>query len=511
MTCFDWPDRYSRTRPDDVAVATLDTGFALTWSELEDRVARLAAVFRYTFGVRRGDCIGLLAESDARFFEIQFACARLGAIFVPLNIRLSAGELIGTLTDADAGLLVHDATQSELAGAVAAGLDLATVRWDEGDGPTLYEAVRDPEAPRVPAGRLAADDVVQIMYTSGTTGKPKGVLCTNGGLAANAVNMAHTSRCADRDAHVVNFVPLFHAGGLNMYCNPVLYWGGRVTTTRGFDPAQALGMLTDESLAGTITNGVLQMYERLAEVPEFAAARFPTMRVMLFGGFGPGAEAMFAKWRERSDVLQLGYGSTELGPMACVNENPDEHALVRGEFGRTVPLVELHCIDEAGVELPTGETGEIQVRGPAVTVGYWGRDREGFSDDGWFSIGDVGHLDDGGSVHITGRLVERYRSGGENIYPAEVEAAFVDLPGVVELAVVGVPDPEWGEVGLLVVVPRADATITLDDVRHHADGRIARYKIPRRLEIVDELPRNTTFKVSRAALRERFAGLTQNG
>jgi fatty-acyl-CoA synthase len=514
-TCFDWPDRHSLSRPDEVAVATLDTGFKLTWSELEARVARLAALLRDRFGVRHGDRVGLLGESDARYFEIQFACVRLGAIFVPLNIRLSAGELVMVLDDAGAVLLVHDATRAELAAEVAGRLDLATVRWDEGEAATPYDVVRDADAPRVPAGRLTAGDIAQIMYTSGTTGQPKGVLCTNGAMAANAVNMAHTSRCADRDAHAVNFVPLFHAGGLNIYCNPVLYWGGKVTTTRTFDPAQALGLLTDEKVAATITNGVLQMFERIADLPEFADAHFPTLRVTLFGGFGPSAPATHAKWHGRGTVLQLGYGSTELGPMACMNESPDEHALLRGEFGQTVPLVELRCSDETGAELPAGAIGEIQVRGPAITAGYWGMGREGFSDDGWFSIGDVGYLDDGGSVHVTGRLVERYRSGGENIYPAEVEAAYVDLPGVKELAVVGVSDPDWGEVGLLVVVPQPGATITPEDVRRHADGRIARFKIPRHLEIVDELPRSTTLKVSRAALREQFAAAratpVQNG
>ena len=502
--CFDWPDRHSRGRPDKIAVATVDTGFELTWAQLEDRVARLAHVFRDTFRVRHGDRVGLLGESDARYFEIQFACIRLGAIFVPLNIRLSVDELVSTLADAGAVLLVHDDTQAGIATEIATRVSVSAVRWDEGDGPTPYDAVRDPDAPHVAAQPLAADDVAQIMYTSGTTGKPKGVLCTNAAMAANAVNMAHTSRCADRDAHAVNFVPLFHAGGLNIYCNPVLYWGGRVTTTRGFDPAQALSLLTDERLAATITNGVLQMFERIADLPEFAEARFPTLRVTLFGGFGPSAPATHAKWVGRGTVLQLGYGSTELGPMVCMNEDPDEQALLRGEFGRAVPYAQLRCVDESGTQLPAGVTGEIQVKGPAVTAGYWSMGREGFTDDGWFSIGDVGHVDDRGFVHVTGRLVERYRSGGENIYPAEVEAVFVDLPGVKELAVVGVPDPTWGEVGLIAVVPQPGVTITLDDIRRHADGRIARFKLPRYLEVVDALPRSTTLKVSRAEIRAQF-------
>ncbi|HLY33246.1 MAG TPA: AMP-binding protein [Jatrophihabitantaceae bacterium] len=504
LQCFDWPDRHSRDRPGEIAVATVDTGFQLTWAELEDRVGRLAHVLRDTFGVRHGDRVGLLGESDARYFEIQFACIRLGAIFVPLNIRLSVGELVSTLEDAGAVLLVHDATQVEAAAAIAARVGIASVRWDEGEGSTPYDAVRDLDAPHVAAQPLIADDIAQIMYTSGTTGKPKGVLCTNGAMAVNAVNMAHTSRCADRDAHAVNFVPLFHAGGLNIYCNPVLYWGGRVTTTRGFEPAQALSLLTDDKLAATITNGVLQMFERIADLPQFDDARFPTLRVTLFGGFGPSAPATHARWVGRGTVLQLGYGSTELGPMVCMNEDPDEQALLRGEFGRVVPYAELRCVDEKGAVLPAGATGEIQVRGPAVTAGYWGLDREGFSDDGWFSIGDVGYVDLGGFVHITGRLVERYRSGGENIYPAEVEAAFVDLPGVKELAVVGVPDPGWGEVGLIAVVPLPGVTITLDDVRRHAHGRLARFKLPRHLEVVDELPRSTTLKVARAEIRTRF-------
>ncbi|MCU1656985.1 MAG: AMP-dependent synthetase and ligase [Pseudonocardiales bacterium] len=504
-TCFDWPDRHSHRRPHDVAVATVDTGFQLTWDELEARVARLAHLLRTEFAVGHGDRVALLAESDARYFEIQFACVRIGAIFVPLNIRLSAGELTAVLDDADPRVLVHDPGRSAAVADVADPERCRTLQWDEGPEPTPYDVVSDPGAPTVPGRRAPAEDVAQILYTSGTTGAPKGVMCTNGALAANAVNMAHTSRCGDRDAHALNFVPLFHAGGLNIYCNPVLYWGGRVTTTRGFDPAQALQLLTDDKLGATITNGVLQMFERIAELDEFADATFPSLRVTLFGGFGPNAPATHVKWLGRGTVLQLGYGSTELGPMACMNEDPDEGALVRGEFGRPVPSVELRCVDDGGAPLPTGETGEIQVRGPAVTVGYWGRGRDGRTDDGWLSIGDVGYLDDGGSVHVTGRLVERYRSGGENIYPAEVEAAYVDLPGVIELAVVGVPDEKWGEVGLLTIVPRPGVTITLEDVHEHAEGRLARFKIPHHVQVVEQLPRSTTLKVARNELRASFA------
>jgi fatty-acyl-CoA synthase len=503
--CFDWVGYHSRRRPHDIAVANADSPFALTWAELEGRVARLAYLLAGFGQVRRRDRVALLAENDARYFEVQFACIRLGAVFVPLNIRLSPAELRATLDDAGPLVLIHDTGLAALAADVSGppgGLTL--LRWDDSPSSTPYAQVSEASAAAVPAGRSDPDDVAQILYTSGTTGKPKGVLSTNRALAANAVNMAHTSWVCDRDAHALNFVPLFHAGGLNIYCNPVLYWGGRVTTTRAFDAAQALRLLTDDTLGITITNGVLQMFERIAAQDGFAQARFPSLRVALFGGFGPSAPRTYAQWFGRGFALQLGYGSTELGPMASIHDDPDEEAIARGEYGRPVPLVELRSIDDDGTPQPPGATGEIQVRGPAVTPGYWGQGEEGRTDDGWFSIGDVGFVDGSGFVHITGRLVERYRSGGENIYPAEVEAAFLDLPGIVELAVVGVPDPAWGEVGLLVIVPGPGVTITLDAVRRHAEGKLARFKIPHHLRVVDRLPRSATEKVARAELRASF-------
>ena len=504
-SCFDWVDYHSRRRPDDVAVANADSPLALTWAQLEGRVSRLAHLLAEAGPVRRGDRVALLAENDLRCFEVQFACIRLGAAFVPLNIRLSPGEIRATIDDAWPRLLIHDTRLAGLAAEVSQPTGLALLRWDDSPGRTPYAQVSDLSAATVPAGRYAAEDLAQILYTSGTTGTPKGVMTTNGALAANAVNMAHSSRAADRDAHALNFVPLFHAGGLNIYCNPVLYWGGRVTTTRTFDAAQSLRLLTDPSLGVTITNGVLQMFERIADADGFAQARFPSLRVALFGGFGPSAPQTYAKWFGRGFALQLGYGSTELGPMASMNDNPDEGAIARGEFGRPLPLVELRSIDDDGTALPPGGTGEIQVRGPAVTAGYWRRDGQGRTDDDWFSIGDVGFVDEPGFVHITGRLVDRYRSGGENIYPAEVEAAFLDMPGITELAVVGVPDARWGEVGLLVVVAEPGASITLDAVRRHAEGRLARFKIPHHVRVVDRLPRSATEKVARGELRDSFA------
>ncbi len=464
-----------------------DRGLAtLSYAHLHEDAVELAL----RLGALAGrDPVAVAASASVDWLTLEYAAALAGTPLVPINPAFTDEEIDHIVRASEAVAVLADA---EHRGAPL----LARL-------PGAHELARWRELPRGRNGlpSVSADDRFLVQFTSGTTGTPKGVMTTNGALAANAVNMAHSSRAADRDAHALNFVPLFHAGGLNIYCNPVLYWGGRVTTTRTFDAAQSLRLLTDPSLGVTITNGVLQMFERIADADGFAQARFPSLRVALFGGFGPSAPQTYAKWFGRGFALQLGYGSTELGPMASMNDNPDEGAIARGEFGRPLPLVELRSIDDDGTALPPGGTGEIQVRGPAVTAGYWRRDGQGRTDDDWFSIGDVGFVDEPGFVHITGRLVDRYRSGGENIYPAEVEAAFLDMPGITELAVVGVPDARWGEVPVACYRVVTGAEVDAGDLERFGREHLASFKVPRRWIAMASLPLTASGKVKKHELR----------
>ena len=499
----DWAGYQARSRPDEVALASAGPDAhigQLTWRQLDDRVGRLSRVL-LDHGVRRGDRVGLVAENDPRIFEVQFACMRIGAIMVPLNWRLAVPELRDMLTDAGPVLFLHDTAWAGLAAQLGTGLDLGPVlAW--GDETSPYEqavaAVGDP----IRGGELDPGAIAQILYTSGTTGLPKGVSCTNRTIVAQAQNLAHSSRMAERGGHHLNIVPLFHAGGLNVFSNAMLFWGGRVTTVGRFEPRTALRLLNDPGLAITHLCGVLQMFEWMTALPEFPQSAFPTLHTVLFGGWGPSAAGIYRAWADRGVWMQLSYGASELGPNVSVLSRPDPGAAERGSSGTILPHTRVRLVDADGREVAAGKTGEILVRGPGVVPGYWHQDPAPFFLDGWFRTGDAGRMDAAGHLYVVGRVKEVYRSGGENVYPAEVEQALADMPGVAEFAVLGVPDERWGETGLIAVVPEPGVTITLEAVRKYAAPRLARFKLPSHLIVMTELPRSATDKISRSAIGE---------
>jgi fatty-acyl-CoA synthase len=495
----DWVDYHACVRPGEVAVASDEPGAhvpQLTWRQLDARVGGLARVL-LDHGVRHGDRVALVAENDPRIFELQFACMRIGAIMVPLNWRLAVPELRDMLADAAPVLLLHDTGWAELAAQLGAGLVLA---W--GDETSPYEQAVAAAGDPVRGGELDPGAIVQILYTSGTTGLPKGVICTNRTIVAQAQNLAHSSRMAERGGHHLNIVPLFHAGALNVFSNAMLFWGGRVTTVGRFEPRTALRLLNDPALAITHLCGVLQMFEWMTALPEFPESAFPTLRTVLFGGWGPSAAGIYRAWAARGIWMQLSYGASELGPNVSVLSRPDLDAAERGSSGTILPHTRVRLVDAGGREVGTGETGEILVRGPGVVPGYWHTDPAPLFTGGWFRTGDAGRMDEAGHLYIVGRVKEVYRSGGENVYPAEVEQALADMPGMAEFAVLGVPDERWGETGLIAVVPEPGVTITLEAVREYAGPRLARFKLPSHLLVMTEMPRSATDKISRPAIRE---------
>jgi fatty-acyl-CoA synthase len=499
----DWADYHARIRPDEVALASAEPDAhipRLTWRQLDDRVGRLARVL-LDHGVRPGDRVGLAAENDPRIFEVQFACMRIGAIMVPLNWRLAVPELRDMLADAAPAAFLHDAAWAGLAAELGKELSLGPVlAW--GDAASPYEQALAAAGDPVRGGELDPGAVVQILYTSGTTGLPKGVICTNRTIVAQAQNLAHSSRMAERGGHHLNIVPLFHAGALNVFSNAMLFWGGRVTTVGRFEPRTALRLLNDPGLGITHLCGVLQMFEWMTALPEFPESAFPTLHTVLFGGWGPSAAAIYRAWAARGIWMQLSYGASEIGPNVSIMSRPDPAAAERGSSGTILPHTRVRLVDAEDREVATGQTGEILVRGPGVVPGYWHTDPAPFFLDGWFRTGDAGRMDEAGHLYIVGRVKEVYRSGGENVYPAEVEQALADMPGIAEFAVLGVPDERWGETGLIAVIPEPGATITLEAVREHAAPRLARFKLPSHLIVLTELPRSATDKISRSAIRE---------
>jgi fatty-acyl-CoA synthase len=500
----DWVAFHARQRPDTVAVAQAETGATVTWAALEERVAAFAGVLRHEWGVRPGDRVALVAENDPRVLEVQFACMRVGAVLMPLNWRLTAIEIEEQLADAEVSAIVHDGNWSALVDELVASAAVPhRAGWEAPAGIVDYEQAIGAVAEPVPGGDLAPDAVTHLIYTSGTTGRPKGVLCTNRTLVTHAQNLAHTSRMAERGHHL-NIVPLFHAGGLNVFTNPMLYWGGRVTTVRRFDPKVTLDLLSDPGLRITHLCGVLQMYEWLVRVDGFDSAEFPALHTALFGGWGPSTVEIHRAFLRHGIHVQLSYGASELGPNVTILSRPDDAAAEAGSSGTLVPHTRIRLTGPDGVEVGTGEVGELWVRGGGVTPGYWRQPRSESFDGDWFRTGDAARVDAAGHLYIVGRVKEMYRSGGENVYPAEVENVLADLPGVTDLTVVGVPDERWGETGLLAVVLEPGAGLTLADVQAFATGRLARFKHPAHLMVLEEMPRSATDKIARARIRERF-------
>ena len=503
----DWAAYHATVHPDNPAVRCLESGESRTWREFDQRVGALAAGLRDQLGVAPGDRVAVLAENDVRTFEVQFACVRIGAIFAPLNLWLGPRELAEVIDDCRPALLIHDDAHAEGAGRLASP-SLRLLSWGAPDpvGPASgYEELLAGSG-FLPGGLLDPEAITQITYTSGTSGLPKGVTGANRTALFHALNMGATSRFAEPGGHHLNLIPLFWAGGLNTFTQPMLYWGGCVTTTRRFDESVALRLLSDPAQAITHLCGTPEMYLRMAALPEFDTAQFTTLRRALTGGWRPDTEVLHARWRERGVFIQLAYGSSETGPNMTVQQRDEVGLVTARSCGTPAPFTQLRIVDEAGADVPAGAIGEIWASGPAVTPGYWNQDPAEAFAGRWFRTGDLGRLGPAGDLYMEGRMREIIRSGGTNVYPAEIERVLIEHPSVREVAVIAVPDQQFGEVALAIVVPEDGAAVTLEDLVAQAGDRLARYKRPRHLELTSALPRNSSDKVERHVLRARYAG-----
>ncbi|MFF1392373.1 long-chain fatty acid--CoA ligase [Streptomyces sp. NPDC058287] len=481
-----WPARRARKTPHRTALIHGTT--TVTYAALHERTTRLAHALR-ALGVRRGDRVAYLGPNHPSFLEALFATGLLGALFVPLNVRLAEPELAFQVKDSGATVLLH---------AAAWGGDLPGVRTAvEADGPAYEELLA--AAPVLPIDeRVGPDDVGIIMYTSGTTGRPKGAMLTHGNLTWNAVNvLVDQDLIADEIALVA--APLFHTAGLNMLTLPVLLKGGSCVLVGSFDAAATLELVERHRV--TFMFGVPTMFDRLTRQPNWPDADLSSLRMLSCGG-SPVPTPLIEAYQDRGLTFLQGYGMTEAAPGTLFLDA--EHAVSKaGTAG--VPHffsdVRLARPDLAPVE--PGETGEVLVRGPHVMPGYWGLPDESAAvfADGWFRTGDAARIDADGYVTIVDRFKDMIISGGENIYPAEVEDALLAHADIAECAVIGVPDEKWGEVGRAVLVAREGCAPDPHEVLASLSGRLAPYKIPKSAVVVDALPRTASGKLVKADIR----------
>lgn len=505
MPIFDWVAHHAVTRPDQVVFHLLETGETRNWQELEVRVGRLARSFQEDFGLGKGDAVSILAENDIRYFEVQFACIRLGLLFAPLNFRLSLAELEVQVDIVRPKLIITDhawaATARQLKDYCGtAGL----LSWARNGGTTSAFDRAATEGKAFGARTdMQPDDVVHVLFTSGTTGTPKGATTTLGAMMWQAVNQIEFARVSDSGAHVLSPLPLFHAGALHSLCNPILCFGGRVTICQRFDPAAYIAFAGDPRNAVTHMSLVPVMYQMIADTDAFAAADLSMIHAALVAG-GAVSPELQATFERKGVLFSSQYGASETGPTVMALPPHRKDKLLAGSCGQKAMGVEVRLLSPDGDDARPGEAGEVLVRGPAVMRSYFGIDPGIGFIDGWFATGDVAQCDEEGFYYIVGRTKEMYKSGGENVFPLEVEKVLISHDSIDDVAVVPIPSERWGEVGMAVVVLKPGKSLTLKELRDHCQGRLARYKHPLSLEIVDTLPRGPMNKVLKADLRKRF-------
>lgn len=490
-----WPARRAAIQPNDVAIEF--EGATVTYRAFAERVTKLANALRAA-GVERGDRVAVMSFNHPAVLEYFFAVGLVGGICVLMNPRLTVPELEYILGDCSPKVVAHGTQLADAASELATRID--DIRWVgiEGGGPgEEHEAFLASGSDEFPDVEVDADDVALIMYTSGTTGNPKGAMLTHSNLFHQYMQALIGQDLRQDDIHLVA-APLFHVAGLNTIAIPTFTLGGRLIIMRAVQPEEMLGIIARDRV--TTTSLVPSILDMMAQSPAFPDADLSTLRVVQVGGSSM-SEKTLRTFLDRGIRVSQGFGMTETSPGVTLLESRDGLEKL-GSVGRQHFFVEYRLVDLNGDDVPDGQPGEILARGPAVMKGYWNNPRatERVLEDGWYHSGDIGVRDADGFLYIRDRLKDMYISGGENVYPAEVENALRNVPGVKDAAVIGVPDEKWGETGrAFVVLDDPDADV--EALRPLLRERLAGYKMPRDIVALADLPRTATGKVRKHDLQ----------
>jgi fatty-acyl-CoA synthase len=489
----DLPDlaaKRAELSPRKVALEEIATGRRRTYAELNDRAGRAAAMLA-AHGIGEGDRVAILCRNRIEFFELLFGCAKLGAILVPLNWRMPAAELDGLIADSRPALLLHGASDA----ATVANLADAppAIALDEEYGSLI--AAADSLAGRA---RWPAESVWYLLYTSGTTGRPKGVIYVYRMAIANYVNIGSCIDLRSTDT-VVAFLPLFHTAGINLHALPALLAGGTVLLLEQFDVDALVELIERRRIDAFFA--VPTVYQALLDQPRFGSAPLAHVRHWGCGG-APLPDRLAERYRDLGVRVCNGMGMTETGPTAFLVDPADAWDRI-GSVGKPQLLCSVRILDEAGRDVAHGEVGDLLFAGPGVTPGYWRNPeatRAAFTSDGWLRSGDLARRDSDGFHYVVGRRKDMFISGGENVYPAEVENVLAAHPQIVDAAVVGAPDARWGEVGRAFVQPAPGAQIGAEELTAFCRVRLAAYKVPRTFTFVADFPRTSAGKIQKHLL-----------
>lgn len=508
---------------DTVAVeATAPDGTPLhySWRDLDRASARMANLL-VSLALPEGSRVAVQVEKSVEAMILYLATLRAGYVFLPLNTAYQSAEIEYFVGNAEPAVVVCTPANFGWVSKIAftAGTQHVFTLGEDRNGSLLERAAHQGDE-HVPAAR-SAGDLAAILYTSGTTGRSKGAMLTHGNLQSNAETLKDywgwtaAGGPEGRGDVLIHALPIFHVHGLFVAIHGALINGSKMVWLAKFDPKAVLAAMP----RATVFMGVPTLYVRLLAEPGLTREAARNMRLFIAGS-APLLIETFKEWQERTGhtILER-YGMSETimltsNPYAADARHGGQDERRGGTVGFPLPGVGLRVVDDAGQPLPTGEIGNIQVQGPNVFVGYWRmpeKTQEEFAADAhggrWFKTGDVGRVDDRGYVSIVGRSKDLIISGGYNVYPAEIEGYINEMPGVAESALVGVPHPDFGEVGVAVVTPKAGAQLDGDAITTQLKGKLANFKIPKRCFIAAELPRNTMGKVQKNLLREQYKGL----
>jgi len=503
MNISRWVSHHAEWAPEKEAI--LFEGQTITYDAMEQRIARLAGAL-VELGVEPGDRVAHLGYNSAELLESLFACARIGAMLVTLNWRLTAAEhqfIFGNCTPkaiiADPEFREHiDAMGGQTASmrrVLLNGLETGRHLGTWLDYRTLVDGVARPLAD----GPGTMDMPVQLVYTSGTTGRPKGTVLTQNGLFFNAINSAATFDLNSRD-RILTTLPMFHVGAMNIVTSPAVHFGASIMIHRRFDPGASLASI--HAWKPTVFLSVPATALAIVSHPDWAKTDVSSLKCFCTGS-STVPEAVIRPWHERGIPVNQVYGATETGPCAITLRIEDGPRKV-GSCGKATIHTEARLVDDKGKDVARGEKGEIWLRGPGLLREYWNDPKataESFT-GGWFHTGDIGHQDDEGFYYVDDRKKDMVISGGENIYPAELENVLADCAAIAESAVVGRPDEKWGEIPVACIVKKKDVVLTAADVMALFANRLARYKHPRDVLFMDSLPRNAMGKVMKFELRK---------
>ncbi len=501
----DWSARRASLSPDRTAIVDEGSGRSFTYADLDRRANRTARLLE-SYGVVDGARVALVTRNRIESIDLFCACGKTGGVLAPLSYRLAPPELAELLDLIDPEVLVIESPYVErLEHAIArASVDppVLEIETDEpaGGWDRYAEAVPADDGP-VESRDRSLEDPHLLLHTGGSTGTPKETTITHGSIYWNSFNTITAWGLQPDDVAPMVFPP-FHTGGWNVLTLPLFSVGGTLILDREVDPGRILDQV--ESHGATVLVAVPAVLRTMARHDDWEAADLSTLRFVKSGG-GPCRDSIVRAWRERDVDLTQGYGLTEIGPNNFAM--PDDFGPEKvASVGKPALHVDARIVDEDGEPVERGAIGELELAGPHAAPAYWGNEAETaetFGDD-WVSTGDLARVDGDGFYHIEGRKKNMFVSGGENVYPPEVEDAIADHPAVEEVIVVGVPDERWGTVGKAVV--EGDDSLTLTELEAFLDGRLARFKIPAHLAFVDEMPTSGPSKLDRAAIEDEFSG-----